>query len=84
MAKKDEGNHSSTALKEEVYFSTESDSKQPTQLIVKLNSSLRHIIVTQQHFVKLLNIGVTSLKMIKNCKFVDKVSKEQSGEFKYC
>ena len=22
--------------------------------------------------------------MIKNCKFVDKVSKEQSGEFKYC
>ena len=27
----------------------------------------------------LLKIGVTSLKMIKNCKFVDKVSRNKAG-----
>ena len=40
--------------------------------------------IVQQHIANLLKIGVTSLKMIKNCKFVDKVSKEQSGELKFC
>ena len=55
--------------------STESVCKQPTQLIVQLNSSLRHIIVTQhitraeyfKSFYNLLSIqeGITELRAIE-------------------
>ena len=37
--------------------SSESFSKQPTQLIVELNSSLRHIIVTMQVFQILMTLN---------------------------
>ena len=49
-------------------FSTLSVSKQPTQLIVQLNSSLRHIIVTFDYFSLMtltsINIPISTLSCI--------------------
>ena len=55
--------------------SPESVSKQPTQLIVKLNSSMRHIIVTNFTLKSLIDkqtgINKQGWKKVPPCSFID-------------